>query len=105
MTNSKYAGFFPELINNEADETTRPLPIQELPRQFQIDHEMAVIRTHHARIASAIDMFWGHKDCVEYLHQLILNGGDGVGRTRIGFKHEVLAAFMHLITLHDLPEN
>lgn len=105
MTNSKYAGFFPELINTEADETTRPLPIRELPRQFQIDHAMAIIRTHHARIASAIDMFWGHKDCVEYLHQLILNGGDGVGRTRVGFKHEVLAAFMHLITLHDLPEN
>lgn len=103
MTNSKDSGF-PELIHNEADQTTRPMPLHELPRQFQIDHQMAVIRNHHARIASAIDMFWGHKDCVEYLRQLILSGGDGVGRTRVGFKHEVLAAFMHLIRLHDTPE-
>ena len=105
MINSKYAGFFPELDNNEADETTRPMPLQELPRQVQIDHEMGIIRAHHARIASAIEMFWGHKDCVEYLQQLILSGGDGVGRARVGFKQEVITALMRLISLHDLPEH
>lgn len=105
MINSKYAGFFPELDADEVEESTRPLPLQELPRQVQVEHEMGIIRDHHARIASAIEMFWGHKDCVEYLQQLILNGGDGVGRARVGFKQEVITAFMHLITLHDLAEN
>lgn len=104
MTISKY-GDFPEFDSDNSHETTRPLPIRELPRQVQIDHEMEIIRAHHTRIASAIEMFWGHKDCVEYLHQLILSGGDGIGRARVGFKHKVIAAFMHLITLHDLPED
>ncbi|MBA3059409.1 MAG: hypothetical protein KJ614_01455 [Gammaproteobacteria bacterium] len=105
MINSKYAGFFPELDSDEADESTRPMPLQELPRQVQIDHEMEKIRARHPRIASAIEMFWGHKDCVEYLQQLILNGGDGVGRARVGFKLEIMEAFMHLINLHDKTEN
>jgi hypothetical protein len=100
MPNSKFSGF-PNLDHDPEDEATRPMPLHELPRQVQIDDDMALIRSHHARIADAIDMFWGHKDCVEYLEQLILNGSDGGGRTRIGFKKEVIAALMNLITLHQ----
>ncbi len=104
MPISKY-GDFPEIHHDPADEITRPLPMNELPRQVRIDNDMAIIRAQHARIATAIEMFWGHKDCVEYLQHLILNGGDGVGRTRVGFKREVLAAFMDLITLHEINKD
>lgn len=93
---------FPSLDQSPEDDETRPMPLEELPRQVQIDHDMAIIRARHERIAKAIDMFWGHKDCVEYLEQLIFSGGEGIGRTRIGFKHEVIAAFLNLISLHEV---
>ena len=35
--------------------------------QARIDHEMAIIAERHVRIALAIEKFWGHRDCVEYL--------------------------------------
>jgi hypothetical protein len=103
---------YPQLIeSHEVEETqpaplddfesTRPTPLFELPKQTQIDHEMAIIRAHHARIANAIDVFWGHPDCDEYLQQLIISGGDGFGNARIGFKHEIVAALINLSTLHE----
>ena len=78
MTDPKFEGF-PELSPIDDFEPTRPLPIQELPRQVRIDHEMAIIRTYHERIAKSIEIFWGHRDCIEYLQKLILSGGDGIG--------------------------
>jgi hypothetical protein len=101
MTVSKYGGFFPDLDPEKSGEETRPMPLEELPRQARIDRAKHVIRERHARIANAIEMFWGHNDCVEYIQQLILSGGDGVGHARIGFKQDVIAAFMDLIALHD----
>ena len=102
MPDKKFVGF-PDLIDHEEEETTRPMPLSERPRQARIDHEMAIIRSHHERIAKAIDVFWGHRDCVEYIQQLILSGGDGVGKARIGFKREVMSALINLTTLHDMP--
>src|ERR1035437_5961901 len=101
MPNSKNLDF-PEFTLEPMGKSTRRMALEELPRQAQIDRDMAIIRAHHERIAKAIDMFWGHKDCVEYLEQLIFSGGDGVGRARIGFKHEVIAAFLNLISLHEV---
>ena len=101
MTDPKFEGF-PELSPIDDFEPTRPLPIQELPRQVRIDHEMAIIRTYHERIAKSIEIFWGHRDCIEYLQKLILSGGDGIGKARIGFKREVLSALINLTTLHEL---
>ncbi len=99
---------FPELTPMEDDPDTRPLPLHERPLQARIDHEMDIIRSQHERIAKAIETFWGHRDCVEYLQQLVLSGGDGAGRNRIGFKTEVLSALINLSTLHKvthaLPE-
>jgi len=80
---------------------TQPLPLQELPRQARIDGEIAVVRAHHARIAEAIQVLWGHRDCEKYLQQLIINGGDGVMRTREGFKSEVVSALINLAALHE----
>ena len=93
---------FPDLIQNAEFEPTRPMPLFELPKQVQIDRELAVIRLHHERIAKAIDTFWGHRDCVEYLQQLIFIGGDNSGRARVGFKAEVLEALIKLTSLHQV---
>jgi hypothetical protein len=101
MSEKKFIGF-PELSNEVEFEPTRPMGLEELPRQYRIDREMETIRKYHERIAKSIDIFWGHRDCVEYLQQLILSGGDGMGRARVGFKQEVLAAMINLISLHEI---
>lgn len=93
---------FPELIHEDAHELTRPMPLHERPRQVRVDHEMAIIRAHHERIAKTINVIWGHKECVAYLQQLVLNGDDGNGKARVGFKHEVLSALINLVALHEI---
>ncbi len=92
---------FPPLKWEEEDLETRPMGLGELPVQYQIDNSMAIINKYHPRIAKAIGVFWGHKDCVEYIEQLVLQGGDGAGHTRVGFKQEVLSALITLSSLHD----
>ncbi len=102
MSENKFIGF--PGINQETaaeDEETRPMGLYELPRQARFDREMQIISTHHERIAKAIGVFWGHKDCVEYLQKLILNGGDGFGNARIGFRSEVMTALINLSNLHE----
>ncbi|MCY7305928.1 MAG: hypothetical protein LH632_07230 [Rhodoferax sp.] len=97
----KEAGF-PRIDYVEAELATRPMPLHELPRQVGIDTAMAVIARHHARIARAIEMFWGTRDCVEYIQKLVMNGGDGFGNARIGFKPEVVSALLSLSTMHRI---
>lgn len=80
------------------------MPLHERPRQARIDHELAIISAHHERISKAILMFWGHRDCVEYIEKLILNGGDGFGNARVGFKREVISALINLIELHEVQQ-
>ena len=95
---------FPTLRWEEEELATRPMPLHELPRQVGIDNAMALIAKHHERIAKAITVFWGTRDCVEYIEKLVLSGGDGLGRTRIGFKPEVVSALMSLISLHQMDK-
>jgi hypothetical protein len=101
MPNNNFVGF-PDSDTRPGEIATRPMPLHEIPRQARIDREMAIITQHHERIAKAINTFWGHRDCVEYLQKLIMSGGDGVGKTRIGFKAEVLTALINLTTLHEV---
>ena len=105
MQDSKDSRFqetgFPSLSWEEEDLPTRPIPLHELPLQARIDAEMAIVAEHHSRIALAIEKFWGHRDCVEYLQTLILSGGDADGRARVGFKSEVVSALIHLVALHQ----
>lgn len=92
---------FPSLQWEEEDLPTRPMPFHERPLQARIDHEMAIIAEHHIRIALAIEKFWGHRDCVEYLQTLVLSGGySDTTRNRVGFKPEVLSALINLASLH-----
>jgi hypothetical protein len=93
---------FPPINYLEEDVATRPMGLHEIPKQARIDREMAVVTLHHERIAKAIGTFWGHRDCTEYLQKLILSGGDGAGKARIGFKPAVLAALINLSELHDV---
>jgi hypothetical protein len=90
---------FPSISWEEEDLATRPLPLHERPLQARIDTEMDIIARHHVRIALAIEKFWGHRDCVEYIQKLILNG-DTDGHKRVGFKPEVVSALINLASLH-----
>jgi len=93
---------FPTLKWEEEELDTRPMPLHELPRQVGIDNAMAIIAKHHERVAKAVTVFWGTRDCVEYIEKLVLNGGDGMGKARIGFKPEVVSALLSLISLHQV---
>ena len=97
--NKKEIGF-PSIDWDEDDRATRPMPLHELPRQVGIDHALEVVEKHHERIAKAIHLFWGTRDCVEYIQKLVMSGGDGFGKARVGFKPEVVSALLSLITLH-----
>ena len=96
---------FPEIGYTEDHVPTRPVPLKELPRQFRIDHEMTIIRSQHETIARKIEVFWGEQECVDYIRQLILDGCDEVGRSRSGFKREVLSALINLLSFHTLRKN
>jgi len=95
---------FPTLQWEDDEQDTRPLPLHELPRQVGIDQAMAIIAQRHERIAKAITVFWGSRDCVEYMEKLVLSGGDGFGNARVGFKPEVVSALMSLISLHQMDK-
>ena len=95
---------FPILVWEEEELATRPLPLHELPRQVGIDNAMAVVAKHHERVAKAILAFWGTRDCVEYIEKLVLSGGDGFGKARVGFKPEVVSALLSLVSMHEVTK-
>lgn len=76
----------------------------EISTEVRINQQLEIIGTRHERIKKAIEMFWGHRDCVPFIQQLILNGDDA-DRTRVGFKQEILSALISLIELHKIKKN
>ncbi len=90
---------FPTLSWEEEDLDTRPMPLHERPLQARVDVEMALIAQYHVRIALAVESFWGHRDCVDYIQGLVLSGYKE-GEKRMGFKPEVVSALMTLVELH-----
>lgn len=44
---------------------------------------------------------WGHKECSDYISKLIMSGGDGMGRARVGFNQDAANAMLVLGNLHD----
>jgi hypothetical protein len=95
---------FPVINFAEEHPSTRPTPLHERPQQARIDHQLAVIMEQHEHIVKIIQVLWGHKECLDYIKQLVFDGGDGVGRSRIGFKQEVLSALMDLSNLHVIAQ-
>jgi hypothetical protein len=90
---------FPPLSWEEEDLDTRPMPLHERPMQARVDAEMALVGGYHARVAHAIESFWGSKECVAYIEGLVLSGYKE-GEKRMGFKPEVVSALMTLAELH-----
>ena len=97
--NSEFSSF-PIIRYTEEHEPTRPSPLHEQPKQARIDHQLAMIGEQHEHIVKIIRILWGHKECLDYIKQLVFDGGDGVGRSRVGFKQEILAALIDLSNLH-----
>lgn len=95
---------FPPIDMDEEELVTRPMPLHELPRQVGIEQAVAIIAQRHQRIADAIRIFWGTRDCVEYIQKLVMSGGDGFGNARIGFKPEVVSALLSLASLHQVEK-
>ena len=98
---------FPEITPYIESEAKAPQPVHETPlhqlsRQGRIDRQIALIDQHHAHIAKGLSLIWGSKECVEYMNKLVLNGGDGAGKTRIGFRDEVVSALMDLSSVHEI---
>ena len=100
MPKSNITGL-PEISFESGDPITRPMTLNELPRQFQVDHNIDIIKRRHERVAQSIKMFWGHRDCAEYLQSLIISGGDGSAHERIGFTPEVMTALFNLARLNE----
>ena len=94
---------FPSLQWEDEELPTRPMPLHERPLQARIDVELGTIAQHHVRIALAIEKFWGHRDCVEYMQSLILSGYKE-GEKRMGFKAEVVQALINLSQLHRIED-
>jgi len=83
---------------------TRPLPLKDIPLMDRRIRQMAIISRQHERIARTIDAFWGQPECANYLQKLIMSGGDGVEKTRVGFKPQVMSALIALTELHDADQ-
>ncbi len=100
-TSSDFSGF-PVISYTEEHQLTQPTPLHEQPKLARIGHQLAVITEQHPHIVRIIRILWGHKECLKYIKQLVFDGGDGVGRSRIGFKQEVLSALIDLSNLHEI---
>ena len=60
-----------------------------------IDH-LAVIKQSYPRIAAAIELTWGHRECEKYMNKLILNDRHG----RAGFPQQIMASLLALYRRH-----
>ena len=98
---SEFSGF-PIISYTEEHLQTRPTPLHEQPKQARLDYQLEVIRAQHEHIVKIILVLWGHQECLDYIRQLVFDGGDGVGRNRVGFKQEVLSALIDLSNLHEM---
>ena len=91
---------FPSIQWQEEDESTRPVPLHEVPPSSRRDRQIELIASYHLRIAGAIETMWGHPECSEYIQQLVISGYKE-GEKRMGFRNEVLQALLVLGDLHD----
>lgn len=101
---------FPEITPHleEVEEQSKPqvheTPLHELSKQQRIDRQIAIVDQFHPHIAKGLRLMWGYKECVEYMEKLVLSGGDGAGKSRVGFRVEVLSGLMDLTSLHEITK-
>ena len=94
----------PHIEEEEATPVIRETPLHELSKQQRIDRQIAQIEQFHPHIAKGLKLMWGYTECVEYMQKLVLSGGDGAGRSRVGFRIEVLGALIDLVSLHEITK-
>jgi len=80
---------------------TQPLALEEKSLAQRKEDALARVDLHHHRIANTIRSMWGYKECGAYLNKLIMDGGDGMGKNRIGFNQEAVEAMLALLDLHE----
>lgn len=99
---------FPEINLHMEQEEAKPvaheIPLHELSKQQRIDRQIAIIEQFHPHIAKGLKLMWNYRECVEYMEKLVLSGGDGAGKSRVGFRVEVLSALMDLTSLHEITK-
>jgi len=88
-------------VNTQAEEATKPIPLEEMTLEQRKEAALAVVELHHKRIANTIRTLWGYKECSVYINKLIMAGGDGMGHARVGFNQEAVQAMLALSDLHD----
>lgn len=91
---------FPSLDWEDEALETRPMGLHEQPLQARLDREMQVITAQHPHVAAVIEKLWGYPQCQEYIRSLVFDGFKQ-GQQRTGFKPDVLAALMHLSSMHE----
>ena len=62
---------------------------------------MELLARDHKRIHDAIELMWGKRECSVYIQKLMMSGGDGMSRSREGFRLEAVAALLVLSDLND----
>ena len=92
---------FPKLDADFMDAATRPMGLHEIPEPAQYERAIALLTRQHPRIAATITSIWGHKECGDYISNLMLSGGDGAGNHRVGFSDAASNALFSLNALHD----
>ena len=83
------------------DGLTQPAPLEVEAPERQKTRALEVVETHHPRVAHTIRTLWGHKECSMYIYKLLINGGDGMTRARLGFRQDAADAMLLLAELHD----
>jgi hypothetical protein len=84
-----------------SEATTEPMGLTEKTPEQRKSDALGVIEQNHSRIFNTIKVLWGHKECADYIDNLIMSGGDGFGQVRRGFNQESADALMVLSTLHE----
>ncbi len=79
---------------------TQPMSLDDI-REREKNNALAIVETHHPRIARSIRTLWGYKECSTYIDKLIIDGDDGTGKSRLGFNQEAVDAMLMLTHLHD----
>lgn len=84
------------------DLDTRPMELTEKTPEQRMNDALQTIEIHHPRIANSCRNLWGDREFSAYITKLIMSGGDGMGRARVGFNQNAVDAMMELSELHDM---
>ncbi len=83
------------------DASTQPMELDDKSPAQRKSDALSVLEINHKRIFNTINVLWGHKECADFIDNLIMSGGDGFGQVRRGFNQESADALMVLSTLHE----